>query len=247
MENYTEEFYRTYTADSQGSAKEVIPLILELFNPQSVVDVGCGIGTWLSVVEQLGVKTFLGIDGDYVNQSQLLFSQDNFYAHDLRTPLFLPPDFKQYFDIAISLEVAEDLPPPSAIQFVSTLTSLAPVVLFSAAIPFQGGTDHLNEQWPNYWAAKGYRTLDWLRPRVWANEKVSYYYAQNSLLFIQNSLLNTYPSLREYATSADNPVLSKVHPRKWVEANNSRSQPLKRVLAALPYSLKNAFTRRFKF
>ena len=92
------------------------------------------------------------------------------------------------FDLAISLEVAEHIPESSAEQFVTTLVSLAPVVLFSAAIPGQGGASHVNEQWQNYWALlfrdKGYFTVDWLRPLIWNNPKVAYYYSQNSLLFL---------------------------------------------------------------
>jgi hypothetical protein len=56
------------------------------------------------------------------------------------------------FDLAICLEVAEHLPPEAAEGFIDSLTRLAPVVLFSAAITFQVGNQHLNGQWPDYWA-----------------------------------------------------------------------------------------------
>ena len=70
------------------------------------------------------------------------------------------------------LEVAEHIPPECADIFVESLTwGLAPVIMFSAAVPGQGGTLHLNEQWPAYWASKfaqhGYVLIDCLRPQLW--------------------------------------------------------------------------------
>ena len=55
------------------------------------------------------------------------------------------------FDLVLSLEVAEHLPSECAEAFVESLVNLGPVILFSAAIPYQGGENHVNEQWPEYW------------------------------------------------------------------------------------------------
>jgi hypothetical protein len=71
----------------------------------------------------------LGYDGPHV--TPLCIPKDRFAAVDLRQPL--PADRK--FDLAISGEVAEHLPA----TLVGTLTSVSDVVLFSAAIPGQGG------------------------------------------------------------------------------------------------------------
>lgn len=68
---------------------------------------------------------------------------------------------RRNFDLAVSLQVAEHLPPSSAKGFIDSLAKLAPVVLFSAAIPLQAGAEHLNEQWPEYWAAL-FKTHDYL-------------------------------------------------------------------------------------
>jgi hypothetical protein len=91
------------------------------------------------------------------------------------------------FDLAISVEVAEHLPPSHSGRFVKELVALAPVVLFSAAIPLQGGVDHQNERWQSYWQGlferEGYRALDVIRPRVWDDPEVTPFYAQNALLY----------------------------------------------------------------
>src|SRR5271165_1063667 len=96
------------------SAREVLKIVKDAhLNPKSVVDVGCGIGTWLKVWSELGAEDILGVDGDYVRQDQLLIPPDRFKAMDLSNPLAL----KRKFDLVQSLEVAEHLPPAAAGPF----------------------------------------------------------------------------------------------------------------------------------
>lgn len=145
---YTGAFYKTHRDGSRRSARQIVPLVLELVQPKSVIDVGCGVGTSLSVFNQCGVEDFYGIDGDYVDRNILEIPEQRFFVSDLTEPIQL----NRQFDLVVSLEVAEHLPDTCAEIFVDSLTKLGPVILFSAAIPHQGGTRHVNEQWPEYWA-----------------------------------------------------------------------------------------------
>jgi len=160
-----------------------VPIVAELAQPASVIDVGCGTGAWLARWQAHGVRDVLGLDGDYVDLDALHIDRVFFQAADLEQP----PTIGRTFDLAMSVEVAEHLSPDAADGFVHFLTGLAPVVLFSAAPPGQGGVDHINEQWPAYWArsfaAHGYRAFDIVRPRVWLEPDVAFFYAQNLLLF----------------------------------------------------------------
>ena len=177
---YDSKFYRELAA-AQESAREVLPLVLDIIKPASVIDVGCGTGNWLAVARELGVKKILGVDGPWVT-SQLAIPAADFVACDLTLPLNLG----SRFDLALSLEVAEHLPSTAARVFVKSLCDVADVVVFSAAIPGQGGRRHVNEQWPDYWAELfrqfGYECYDFLRPRIWNNPKVTWHYAQNLLI-----------------------------------------------------------------
>jgi hypothetical protein len=96
-------------------------------------------------------------------------------------------DIGRRFDLACSLEVAEHLSPSVADQLVLALVKAAPVVLFSAAIPRQGGTSHVNEQWASYWAEKfkrhGYVAIDCLRPALHGDRRVDWWYRQNALIY----------------------------------------------------------------
>jgi len=145
-DNYGRTFYSKHEDGSARSADIVVPILLSIFPASSVIDIGCGIGAWLRAFERNGIKDFMGIDGDYVPADMLQIPRQHFRAAEL-TRLSV---VDRRFDIACSLEVAEHLPADCAEQFVELLTRAAPVVLFSAAIPDQGGTHHVNEQWQSY-------------------------------------------------------------------------------------------------
>jgi hypothetical protein len=161
------------------------------------------------------VQDIVGLDGYYVDKNLLEIPASAFHEADLRQPLHLD----RSFEIAISIEVAEHLPESRSVSFVEDLTRLAPVVLFSAAIPRQGGTDHINEQWQSYWAAifahYGFVTCDVLRPLLWNNAKIARWYRQNMLLFCCRDFLLEVPRLT--ARQDDTMPLSVVHPQQYLE------------------------------
>ena len=167
MKTYSSDFYKNIQIDSRQSAREIVPLVLELIPCKQVIDVGCGIGSWLSVFQEFEVESIFGVDGEWVDEKMLEIPPEVFRSFDLTKPFSMD----RKFDLVVSLEVAEHLPHESAKQFVDSLVSLGPVILFSAAIPFQGGTNHINEQWPHYWLKlfqeRGYVGIDCLRKKVW--------------------------------------------------------------------------------
>ena len=228
MQSYTADFFRKEHDLVLSSAREIVPIIMGLLKPRRVIDVGCGTGVWLSVFRENGVEDFVGIDGEYVDRSTLTIPAERFHSFDLSKPFKLPREF----DLAICLEVAEHLPESSAASLIDSLTKLSPIILFSAAIPAQGGVNHVNEQWPAYWsklfADRGFDLIDCMRRRIWNNERVAYYYAQNMLLFCGRNVLEAHPILRgEHQQNRGGP-LSLVHPKKLLEL----SQAMDRLHAA---------------
>jgi hypothetical protein len=243
--SYSELFYSDYADESMSSAQAVIAALLKYIpKPLSVIDIGCGIGTWLKVWLDNGVEVH-GADGNYVNRSQLLIDHKNFMPMNLRSPT----PINKTFDLVESLEVAEHLPEDYSDRFVDFLCSLSSMVLFSAAIPYQGGTDHVNEQWPEYWAEKFKKRdmvcVDIIRNEVWNDKRCAYYYAQNTFLYVKQHGLNRYPALRDIAIATDIGLLSRVHPRKWMEAHE-RVMPLEILVKRLPLSLVNFFVRLYR-
>lgn len=208
---YDAKFYETYNACVLKSASIVVPLVTELVNPHSVVDVGCGVGTWLGQFREHGVGRVLGMDGDYVDPSSLMIPSDCFRALDLNRPGGIDEKAGEKFDLAMSLEVGEHLQKTSAEHLVGFLCRLAPVVLFSAAMPMQGGTHHVNEQWPDYWAAlfarHNYMKIDAVRKFIWKNSEVEWWYRQNIFLFVSEDSIDSYPELAKFRAEADDLVL----------------------------------------
>lgn len=213
---YNNEFYSSRHDQTVYSASTITSIVQDLIKPTSAVDLGCGVGTWLKVLNQNGVNDIFGLEGEWVKEEALVIPKEKFRKTDLSKPI----ELGRTFDLAISMEVAEHIDEKFADQFVDNLTNLAPVVLFSAAIPLQGGAHHVNEQWPVYWmekfARRNYSVLDCIRPKVWNDPRITVWYAQNSLLFVRNDKFDHFPHLREYRI--ETPMLSVVHPRFFEHA-----------------------------
>lgn len=215
MKNSKPLYIHTEDVHNTKAAEVVVPIVLELLSVNSVLDIGCGIGTWLKVFKECGIKDLLGVDGDYVNRTQLQIDQNNFLSHDLTQTLSLEKDF----DLVVSLEVAEHLPEEAADLFVESIVKHGKAILFSAAIPGQGGQNHLNEQWPSYWQAKflkhGYRYYDPIRPLIWNNKDVEVWYRQNMFLLLHESVENSFVPFSG---------VNLIHPDFWLEVENLRNQ-----------------------
>ena len=238
MAPYTKRFYAHNQASSKESAQQIVSLVMKLMSPRQpnrVVDFGCGIGTWLCVFKENNVAETIGVDGDWVPQENLLIQKDDFIKADLRRL----PSLDTHFDLVVSLEVAEHLPSENAETFIDVLVAHGPVILFSAAMPFQGGVDHVNERWPAYWAAlfddRGYVAVDCLRRKVWGSDKVKWWYAQNILMFVKRDCIADYPALEKESEHSGVSPLALVHPALYLEhaRKTTLRSMMKKALVAL--------------
>lgn len=209
---YSEEWMIANNVEAAKSAQIIVPLILSFVHPQSIVDVGCSYGTWLYSFMEHGIYDVLGIDNQHINKERLKIPESNFLAHDLTKEIKIG----RQFDLVISLEVAEHLPPENAENFVKFLTQLGPIIYFSAAIPRQVGLNHVNGQWPDFWSGlfrkRGFVTIDCIRKIIWDNKDVGFWYKQNSLFFVKEFVLTQNPVLKiEYENTALS-QLNIIHP-----------------------------------
>ncbi len=230
---YTRSFYNRNRVLAQASAREIVPFLVELLHPKSVVDVGCGTGTWLAVFAEKGVTDAWGLDREWVDRESLEFPPERFAPADLRRPFSLG----RTFDLAVCLEVAENIPADAEDVFLNNLTSLAPVVLFSSAVPFQGGVDPVNNRWPDHWVdsfrRRRYVAFDCIRFRFWANPRVAWWYSQNSFLFVRDDRLASDPSLKSILDEPPEEILALVHPGNYLEAADPRHISFRRIRQAV--------------
>jgi SAM-dependent methyltransferase len=213
---YTPGFYEQIDPGCKSSAEVIVPLLIDAFHPKSVIDVGCGTGRFAEAFAKRGVATF-GVDGEYARPYATDKLGAAFEAVDLAQPGSLSR-FALDDDMAVCLEVAEHLPPERAESFVAELCALAPVVVFSAAIPGQSGAGHINCQWQSWWARafiedNGRKPLDIIRPRVWLDlDEVEPWYAQNLLVYIAAGEPWTYEQAAQERWGL---LLDIVHPTIW--------------------------------
>jgi SAM-dependent methyltransferase len=151
--------------------RKVVPVIMDMVRPTSVLDVGCGTGTWLKAFQEHAVVDFVGVDGDHVNQTQLKIPVDNFVTADLHQSLKL----NKRFDLVISLEVAEHLREEASDTFVQSLIAHGDVIIFSAAIPGQG-------YWERKFGQYGFYFHNTLREALWHKPELQWWYTQNIFL-----------------------------------------------------------------
>lgn len=185
-EHYNEDFYNKHVRGMSMSAEAVLGLIYGYYKPRTVIDVGCGQGAWLAVAESLGAEILKGVDGSWVKKEALISKNIDFSGVNFDQCM---PELTERYDLCICLEVAEHVSEGNAKKFIDFLCSASDTVLFSAAIKYQGGENHINEQWPSYWIgffkSNGYECLDILRDKLWNAETVDVWYKQNIFLFVK--------------------------------------------------------------
>jgi len=234
---YNMKFYDDQMDGSVKSAKIVLPVILDILpSVKSAVDFGCGVGAWLSVLKNLGVSEIKGYDGGWA-EKKLLIPRECFTAVEFDKETI---SVEKKFDLAMSLEVAEHLPESSARNFIKMLTDASDIVLFSAAIPFQGGVNHINERWQSWWRdifdTYGFIGTNFLQKKLWNVSDVAFWYRQNTVLYVKREKLETIAIPKE-CFSDDNPF-DCVHPELHILLRN-RQLPLLSLY-------KTAFIRTIK-
>lgn len=177
----TIDYEHARNTHSAAGPAVALPVILQAVGiaPRSLVDVGCGTGTWLRAAHDCGINDLMGIEGVVAPTNQLLVDPGCITRGDLTRPLAI----QRQFDLALCLEVGEHLDPGAANTLVASLTSLADTVVFSAACPDQPGQHHVNCQWPAYWQglfnSHSFACSDTIRWRLWELDSVEPWYRQN--------------------------------------------------------------------
>lgn len=207
---YTPKFFRGNARSAMRSARPVLQILFDLYSPHSIVDIGCGSGGWLAEAERLGADVVRGYDGPWADPRVYSSPTIDFVPVDLEKSGF---EHDRRYDLAMSVEVAEHLSESRADFVVDALCAASDVVLFGAAIPYQGGVHHIHEVPQKFWIEKfrdrGYEPFDIIRPVVWDNTEVQYWFRQNTLVYVKegSDALD-----RAKLRAMEHPIWDVVHP-----------------------------------
>ena len=245
---YPGSWHKLYGDKTGYSAKSILPTIVELFEARSTLEIGCGNGHWTQVAIDAGVKDYFAVDGPWTDPKKLLFDPSHFRVANLEEGLSV----NRRYDLAICLEVAEHVSAASSKTLVQSLASASDIVLFGAAVKYQGGHGHINEQRQSYWRdlfqQAGYQPFDLVRPRVWNNTGVHYWYRQNAFVYISDknasALARAKKDEREICDSKI--FFDAIHPEKYELMASYEAIALKRLLRALPSWLAVKVGEKFK-
>lgn len=229
---------------SKRSAKIILPIVFNEIHPHSILDVGCGTGVWLKIANELGIEDYIGIDGDYIHNDLLEIPKNKFISADLKNTFTL----NRKFDLIISTEVAEHLPIENADLFISNLVEHGDFILFSAAVPGQGGTYHINEQPQQYWIEKfakfDFLPIDLIRKNIWTKKGVDWWYKQNMFLFVKQNLINKNIHLKTLYEKNKKDNYNLTHP-EMIFYQKKIDSPLGRFIENPIYTIKKFISFTF--
>lgn len=224
---YTSAFFTGNARNSMRSARPILQIIRDLYSPTSIVDIGCGSGAWLATAEQLGFTFLRGYDGPWADPAKYTSPNIDFIPVNIEESDF---EHDRRFDLAMSVETAEHLSESRADFIVDSLCSASDVVLFGAAIPHQGGVHHIHEKPQTYWMAKfrerGYEPFDVIRPAVWDNDDVQWWFRQNTLLYVKQGSGALDPAKLH---AMESQIWDVVHPVTFTTRGNKLRQDIREL------------------
>lgn len=137
--------YESLDQEEKVPATNLALWIKESFNPSYVLDIGCGPGTYVNSLNEVGVPA-IGIDSDKrVEGKPNLIHQDLFESR-LVSPFVLCLEVAEHIETDLSEKVVD------CVSF--SVASPGGVLLWSAAQPGQGGVGHINCQYKKFWSSK---------------------------------------------------------------------------------------------
>lgn len=137
----------------------VVACVMDEFpHVRTAADCGCGMGHYSKAFQDRGVRV-IACEYSKKNRDRTARLGVRCEPFDVGVSTATLPGGP--FDVAISIEVAEHIPPALAGRFVEFMSNQSDLLVLSAAQPGQGGAGHVNEQPKAYWiekfAARGYR------------------------------------------------------------------------------------------
>lgn len=199
--------HKAHSADSRNRIEngyKCLRILRESFTFDRVADLGCGIGGWMAAAQALGATEIQAFEAPWILQADTVVPKDCIKITDFSAEVL---NLEKRYDLAMTIEVAEHLPEAAADGFIKTLVSASDKIVFSAALPGQGGLHHINEQPLRYWVDKFWShhfvPLEILRPYIAGDRKIYPWLRQNLVMFVAYEVLIRSPNLQRFARPLD--------------------------------------------
>jgi SAM-dependent methyltransferase len=147
-QGYSETYYNGIESANSHVYQLLAETLTEVFKPTSVADVGCGSGGISAALRHSGVEQVYPFD---FSQASVDMTIRRGFANARRLDLTQAQDIPATADLCLCLEVAEHIPRKFERHLVSLLSQVAPVLIFTAAPPGQGGHLHVNLRSQDHW------------------------------------------------------------------------------------------------
>ena len=148
---YNDEFFECHLKYARDYSIKTMDWYLSSFPMESVVDFGCGIGSYLEIAHSLGLK----VKGYEISEVAKKYTSENIQKFIEYRDCTLPIIPMKSYDTVLSFETAEHIRAEGTQQFVNNiLNAVGKHLLFTAAPPGQQGTGHINLQPREFWIAQ---------------------------------------------------------------------------------------------
>jgi len=212
-----EQAASVYNGTEPNSQTLYLEFLLKLLDIKSICDLGCGPGYWVRAAKRLGIVDALGYDIPLAEGAHRIIEPNELIECDLSERY----EFGRRFDLAVTTEVIEHIPQKKEKNFVDNCCRASDFVLFSGAVPYQGGVGHVNEQWLEHWSAlfqrNGFHCHDLFREHFWHDSRIQYYYRQNTVLFASEEASS---ALRERGFNPSQNPKTMIHPEMIIQCVN---------------------------
>lgn len=189
---YSKNYYSRHANGSLNSANRILSLLSEFIHPNSVADIGCGTGTWGFTAEKIWGAQIFAFDRHRYDDCDMYISAEKYFQCDLRQKTRLGR-----YDLAICVEVIEHIDQNYEDIVIDNLCACSDTLLFSGALPFQGGTGHINERPFSYWLEKfnmrGYTMIQDIRWSIWDQSDIEIWY-RNNIMFLMKTTTKNKPT-----------------------------------------------------
>lgn len=244
VSKYSKKYYLRHRSLTLSSAKKIVKLLPDYFDPKYILDIGCGYGEWmLAFKDQYPSCKLTGIDGHWIKSDELICKDSDFFAADLNAGLPLEIYNKNY-DLISCLETITDLSEKKGKQLIYQLCKITNLCLFSSGTPIQTHGPHKNRQWQSYWhnlfEKNGFKVLDFIRPATWNDPNVGPWYSQNCFLFAKKSWLEENSKWKNLSLNQQHPI-NVVHPK--ILPALIENMKLKKWLKIFPKVIINTFKK----